>query len=60
MNPEVTEGRVTDLDVLHWVSNQNSQTKPQNLSYAEILAFNAYLCVHKQMWAWESVYKLQT
>lgn len=28
MNPEITEGRLTDLDALHWVGNQDSLTKP--------------------------------
>lgn len=46
-----------DLDVLHWVGNQDSLTKPQNLSYTQTLAFNAYMCVHKQRWAWVEVCK---
>lgn len=28
MNPEITEGRLMDLDILHWVGNQDSLTKP--------------------------------
>lgn len=52
VNPEITEGRRTDLDALHWVGNQDSLTKTTIISPINILAFNAYVCVHKQRWAW--------